>query len=156
MCLDMGGIYGVGGNSLLFQLMPHCLSLSCHAPPQKNLYGKLLVQVSYEEAEILCRCLGMGLGKAKPTAAELGKGCGGQQASHGYISCKRKTRGSVGLLLRIHVTKDMEDAEVLHVFFALVSIGKATLWDCWLLMPVGNAKAIKIKPWMKSLKVRNV
>lgn len=69
-------------------------------------------------------------GKAKPPAVELGKGCGEQQAFHRYISCKRKTRRSVGLLLKIHVTKDMEKAEVLHVFFALLSTGKATLWDC--------------------------
>lgn len=56
---------------------------------------------------------------------------------------------------RIHVTKDMEKAEVLHVFFALVSTGKTSLWDSRFLTPVGNAKAMKINPWMRSLKVRN-
>lgn len=84
--------------------------------------------------------------KAKPPAAELGKGCGGQEAFHRYTSCKRKTRGSVCPPLsgtRIHVTKDMEKAEVLHVFFALTSAGKDTLWDCRPLIPVGNAKAMK-------------
>lgn len=152
-----GNFFSILAEPLLFQLLPHCLSLSCHAPPWKNLYGKLLVQVSCEGAEILCRCLGMGLGRAKQSHLQLNlpRDVEDKRPSTD-TSCKRKTRGSVCLLLsgtRIHVTKDK--AEVLHVFFALVSAGKATLWDGRPLMPVGHANAVKINPWMRSLKVRN-
>ena len=70
--------------------------------------------------------------KAKLSVAEPGKGCGGQQAFHRYIGCKRKIRENVGLLLNgteVLMTKDMEKAEVLHVFSVLVSTGKTSLWE---------------------------
>lgn len=75
----------------------------------------------------------MGLGKPKPSpsVAEPGKGCQGQQAFHRYISCKRKTRENVGLLLNwtgVLMTKGVK-AEVVHVIFALVSTGKTSLWE---------------------------
>lgn len=60
---------------------------------------------------MLCRCLGMGLGKAKK--------------SHLQLNLARDMEGireSVGLLLsgtRIHVTKDMEKAEVLPCLLCL-------------------------------------
>lgn len=158
-CARGGGNYlSILAEHILFQLMPHCIIVLPCTTMKK--YGKLLVQVFYEGAEMLCRCLGDGVrkGKAKPPAAEHGQVCEGQQTFHRYTSCKRRIRGSVWLLLsgtRIRVTKDMEKAEVFHVSFALVSTEKTILWDCRPLMPVGNAKAMKINPWIRSLKIRS-
>lgn len=67
--------------------------------------------------------------KPEPSAMEPGKGCRGHQAFHGYMSCKRKMRENVSLLLNragVLVTRDMEKAEVT---FALVYAGKTNLWE---------------------------
>lgn len=51
---------------------------------------------------------------------------------HKYIGTKRETRGNMGPLLNgagALVTKDVEKAKVVNVFFILVFIGKTSLQE---------------------------
>lgn len=74
--------------------------------------------------------------------------------STGILAAKRKIRENVDVLngAGVLMTKDMEKAEVLHIFLALVATGK-TFGNCRPLRPLGKARARTINPWLKRIKL---
>lgn len=128
----------------------------------KNLYGRLLLAFkSWKQGQVtseghrnpvkMCR---VGVREAKPSVAERGKVCGRQQAFHRYTGRKRKITENVDLLngAGVLMTKDMEKAEVFHVFLALVTTGK-TFGNCRPLRPLGKARPRTINPWLKRIEL---
>jgi len=82
----------------------------------------------------LCECPGMGLGKPKPNHLwlNLARHVEDNRTPTGISAAKGRLEINVGLLLNgagDFVTTDMEKAEVLHAFFAVVSTDETSLWE---------------------------